>query len=154
MNTFLRSAIQGSLLLWPAFALAAGDVPRPRDISLTPPSADVPADCSVFFDAGGWGKGKWDKRRPGELWVERVRPDCTADVIFGWGDAPGSSRKGGFVRVSDAQILGGRLRFHVSEPSTAEVVYDLIDDGASLQGVYKATGGEENAYIKLYRGAD
>ena len=134
-TTAVAATILGSLL--PSLLAAAQEVPRSTDVRVQEPSADVPISCRAF--SGGWGNGKWSDGRTGELWVEKINSDCTAEVVYGWGPLPSSRShpNGGFRRVK-ATITKDQLDLSLPEFS-ATVSYVL--NGEQLRAVWQGVGG-------------
>jgi hypothetical protein len=93
---------------------AVAEIARPSDLSLKTPSQLVPPDCALFFSAVGWGKAKWDGGRDSELWVEEIREDCSATVVYAWG-AEGK-HSSGYTRVQNATIEDGTLTVPLNFP--------------------------------------
>lgn len=155
---FVRIAIGLLSLSW-ALQSSGMDVERPADLKLVPPSADVPEPCATFFSATGWGKAKWDSGRSGELWVETISPDCTAQVVYVFG--PLGKNPGGHARVSGARIEGRFLAFvltleHQGREVVADVRYEAgkahSDGRPLLFGSWRGRSGGQT-FITLEKGA-
>ena len=140
-------------------ALAA-DHTRPSDIKVAPLSADVPAHCAEFYSETGWGKAIWDSGRYGELWVESISSDCTAQVVYVFG--PRGQQPGGYLRVSDAKIKGKYLTFvldleYLGQRVVADVRYESAkaysDKRPLLMGRWAGRSGGSTTYITLEKGA-
>lgn len=115
-------------LLCVGFAWAEPD--RPADIAVVPPTPDVPANCAEFSSADGWGRAKWTSGRSGELWVEEVRADCSARVVYVFGEL-GNNLPGGHFRIDSANITGNTLSFvldaeYLGRKMVADVRYRLF----------------------------
>ncbi len=80
-----RFAATFLILLLSIPSWAANDAPVPGDLVLIPPTSDVPEECARFFSDDGWGRAVWDSGRAGRLYVEKIEPDCTAQVIYSFG---------------------------------------------------------------------
>jgi len=72
-------------LVWWAFEFAEVNTQArlPRDLTLTPPPADVPPEIAAF--SGVWGGDRWDGVLPHALAVERVAADGSADIVYALG---------------------------------------------------------------------
>jgi dienelactone hydrolase len=106
-----------------SFAESNAAVLLPPDLTLTPPSADVPPDIAAF--AGMWAGDRWDGKVPHALAVERVGADGTASLVYALGADKSASHIHGFERLT-GKIAGGRLT--VTAGGNA-VVYSLTPDG-------------------------
>lgn len=140
--------------------LAWSESDRPADIAVVPPSPDVPANCAEFSSVDGWGRAKWSSGRSGELWVEAVRVDCSARVVYVFG-ALGSSRPGGHYRIEHARINDNTLSFvldveYLGSRTVADVRYRLFraktDNRPILIGDWVSRSGG-SASITLEKGA-
>lgn len=129
----------------------ADEVAVPSDLKLEQPTADVPAPCAVFFSPGGWGEGKWDDMRPGKLWIEKINPDCSAQVVYSYGSWPGRGDPPGYFRVFDGRIADATrtIQFKINQVPVT-VVYKLHDD-SGLKGVWKIEGRNSTSTIRLKR---
>ncbi len=113
--------------------------PLPDDITLTPPSGDVPRDLAAF--AGAWGGGAWGGILPTFLVVEQVNADGTANVVYSWGN----TKRGGSKRLS-GNISNGHL--HLLSPRGPVIDYTLENNGA-LHGRY--TNKNQPTSVELTR---
>ena len=102
------AAVLVALISVPSWA--AGDAPVPDDLVLVAPSPDVPEECARFFSESGWGRATWDSGRAGRLYVEKIEPDCTAQVIYSFGSYS-ETKPGGYARIKGAKITGDLLTF-------------------------------------------
>lgn len=151
--------VLGAGLLSAGMVTATTD--RPADIEVVPPSSDVPANCAQFSSSDGWGRATWSSGRSGELWVEEVRADCSAKVVYVFG-ALGSTRPGGFYRIERAHITGNTLSFvldveYLGRKTVADVRYRLDravpDDRPILLGDWVSRGGGGSVSITLEKSA-
>ena len=142
-----------------SFAAFSTEVNRPQDMQFTAPTVDVPVNCAEFFSPTGWGRARWDSGRTGELWIENVSPDCTAQVVYVFG--PIGQRPGGYLRVTDAEIERQMLRFvldleYQGRRVVADVRYEMAkahsDGRPILIGTWAERGGSR-ASIVLEKGA-
>ena len=129
----------------------AAELPVPSDMGLEQPSPDVPAQCAAFFSPGGWGEGKWDDMRPGGLWIEKINPDCSAQVVYSYGSWPGRGDAPGYFRILDGKIVDSVLtiQFKVNQ-SPVTVTYRLHDE-TELRGFWQMGGRKAASSIRLKR---
>lgn len=136
------------LLLVLSFLIGASvfakDVPLPKDLQIEKPVAEVPAACARFYSETGWGQGSWSGVLPNQVWIEKINPDCTAQIVYAWGNAPEWRTVAGYNRLS-AQIYGNTLRFALNE--SVFVSYVISEDGASLAGLWER--GKNRARITI-----
>src|SRR5262249_51815189 len=81
-------------------AAPASAIPRPPEVHVTPPSADLPREVAAF--SGTW-EGAWDNVWSSRLVVEDIHADA-ARVVYAWADHPSGRVQGGWTRV-DAKVL-------------------------------------------------
>lgn len=119
------------------FGVGHASVLVPSDLRVEKPEADVPANCARFFNEAGWGQGRWNGVLETQFWVEKINPDCTANVVYAWGDAPTWSTARGFERVV-ARIAEDRLQFNLinRREQVITVTFTLIEGGNSVAGVW------------------
>ncbi|MBI4698268.1 MAG: hypothetical protein HY758_05000 [Nitrospirae bacterium] len=79
--------------------------PLPRDVTIIPPSPDVPPNVSAF--SGSW-QGKWGGSLDGKLIVERI-DSKTADIIISWGAMSGVDR--GYLKAKVPVLSGPTLEY-------------------------------------------
>lgn len=115
---------------------AAAEVARPSNLLLEGVEAGTPQECVTFFSETGW-EGSWDNQRPHELWVEKIRSNCTAQVVYSYGVRPGKNDTPSYIRVSNAEIKGGFLTFNLpSSTARITVTYKLVD--GKMTGEWKS----------------
>lgn len=124
---------------------ALAEVVRPNDLRVTKPTADVPHACANY--SGGWSGQASDGRKL-EFWVEKVNPDCSAQVVYVWGPLPGSVVVGeaGFHRTT-GQISANGLAWELQKYN-ARANYLLTSDG-TIQGDFRR--GRNNYVTVLSR---
>lgn len=125
--------------------VAAPEVPLPNDLLIEKPVAEVPAACVRFYSETGWGQGKWNGTLPNQLWIEKINPDCSAQIVYAWGDSREMRVTAGYNRFS-AQIFGNALRFAINERTF--VSYVISEDGASLAGLWERGANRARITIK------
>lgn len=123
----------------------------PSDIKTEKPSAEVPAPCARFFSETGWGQGNWGGVLPNQVWLERINPDCSVQVLYAWGNAPTWRIAAGYSRVNGV-IVDNQLSFVLSEGiPKVSVTYTMTEDGQSLRGIWKREGpnGSQTQRVQL-----
>src|SRR5262249_16217281 len=116
-------------------AAPAAAIPRPPEVHVTPPSADLPREVAAF--SGTW-EGVWNNVISSRLVVEDIHAD-SARVVYAWADSPQGRFPGGWMRV-DAQVLpGGKLQWQ-SKESGATFTFTMAKDRMSLAGEREVGG--------------
>lgn len=111
---------------WPAA------IPRPPDLTIIPPSANLPPEVAAF--SGTW-EGAWGGILPSRLIVERIDSE-SAQVVFAWADDPRGRIKANWKRLRARVFPGGRLDFGPQE----DFVFEMAQDRRSNTG-RKGRGG-------------
>lgn len=112
------------------------EVARPSNLKVAGVEAGTPPECAAFFHQEGW-EGLWDNQRPHELWIESVRPDCTAQVVYSFGARPGKNDIPGYFRIKNAEIKGDTMSFNLPS-STAKVSVKYTLTGDKLSGTWQS----------------
>jgi hypothetical protein len=124
-------------------AAPAAAVPRPPEVPMTPPAADLPREVAAF--SGTW-EGAWNSVVASRLVVESINAD-TARVVYAWADHPRGRFKGGWARV-DAKVLpGGKLQWQ-SRESKAIFTFTMAKDRMSLEGEREEAGSVSAVLMK------
>ena len=99
--------------------------PLPRDVTIIPPSSDVPVEISAF--SGSW-EGKWGGSLDGKLIVERI-DSTNADIIISWGAMSGVDR--GYLKANVAVLPGPTLEY---EDNINKWTFRMNNDLKSIHG--------------------
>lgn len=107
-------------------------VPLPREITIVPPSPDLPKEIANF--SGRW-EGLWEVNSlPGILVVEEINLK-EAKVISGWGR--GVYYPPGYDRIK-AKVVGKEIRFTAKN---CQFSFKLNEDLNSIHGERSCPGG-------------
>ena len=127
-----------------------GSVMVPSDLRVEKPAADVPVNCARFFSESGWGQGRWNGVLETQFWIEKINPDCTANVVYAWGNAPAWGTTRGFVRTV-GRITDNTIRFSFGYSNPLVIVtFTMNEEGSSIGGIWSR--GSQSARVTLLRG--
>ncbi len=120
--------VGGYVALWRLTPRMVGSL----EITITPPSADVPRELTAY-------SGIWESNPggdlPSRLIVEEIHPNW-ATIVYTWADHPTGEPKPGWARVRAKVVPGGKLRWAFPHKFTV----DLAHDGMSLEGKREQAG--------------
>ncbi|MBC8270135.1 MAG: hypothetical protein H8E36_15440 [Rhodospirillaceae bacterium] len=120
------------------------ETPLSTDLSISPPSADVPDDIARF--SGVWGNGKWDDKLCHTLAVVSIDADGNAEAIYSYGTYSGwDIRKAEYFKPN-GKIADGKLTLETFR-NGAKAVYWFSGD--VLKGSYTRNGN--TSYVTLSR---
>ena len=111
-------------------------VKLPGDVQIRTPDRSVPPNCAAF--TGAWGNARWDGTRAGEIWVEEVRLDCSATVVYANGGISVDNLPPGFRRV-EARIRDRMLKLTWTAVTGRLVTVELVLDSGRLVGTWDDT---------------
>jgi len=124
------------VLLLVSGGMSFAEVARPSNLKVTEAEAGTPAECAAFFHEAGW-EGLWDNQRPHELWIENIRKDCTAQVVYAFGARPGKNDSPSYFRITNAEIKGSTMSFSLpSKTAKISVTYTLSNE--TLSGTWQS----------------
>lgn len=129
MNGFTTLQLSVVILALSCTQAIATDTGRPADLKIQP--LDHTSPCGAYL--GGWG-GVDPYGRAIEIWVEKIDSACNVQMVYAWGNSPGSriaSEKGN--RRLNAVIRDSSLLFELKDFG-AKGVYNLAGD--SLKGIF------------------
>ncbi len=114
--------------------------PLPADLTITPPSADVPAEYAVF--SGLW-QGVWGSALDGKLAVTEVMADGSVKAIYAWGPSRGrfeagnSQREGAIVDAATSRkgVGNGGVAAYVAENGALKGKY--VRNGNVSRGTFR-----------------
>ena len=104
----------------------------PSDLKMVKPSDDVAVACAQFFQPEGWGAGAWGQNSiANRICLEKVNPDCTAQMVYSWGTSADGMIVEGYVRGT-AVIAEGKRPMIINASGAVQVVYTYVDEPRSF----------------------
>jgi hypothetical protein len=113
--------------------VAAAPLSSPPAVTITPPTADLPADVAALSRI--W-EGAWDGGLPTRVAVEALEWD-SAHVVYAWGIYSHVPSQAGWIRGRVAVLPGGMLQWAGRLSSTNEPVtftFTLVKGHGHLLG--------------------
>ena len=112
--------------------VAAGTVPGPPEVTITPPAADLLPELAAY--SGTW-EGAWGNVLKSRLIVEKIDGE-SARVVYAWADHPQGRFKGGWARFRAKVLPGGKLQWG----DKVKFMFEMAQDRMSIEGEREEAG--------------